>query len=153
MITVLTSKAVLLLGRFKPERKAILERLKVELRKFGYIPILFDFSPSLSRDTTETVTLLARMTRFIIADLTDPSSIPKELEAIVPMVAVPIQPLIHGVSRSFSMFSDYWKYDWVLKLYQYDTLEGLIANIEQKVIAPAEAKVRELEAKRLSSLI
>jgi len=51
------------------------------------------------------------------------------------------------------MFSDYWKYDWVLKLYQYDTLEGLIANIEQKVIAPAEAKVRELEAKRLSSLI
>jgi hypothetical protein len=39
------------------------------------------------------------MARFIIADLTDPSSIPKELEAIVPHLAVPIQPLFEGSSR------------------------------------------------------
>ena len=36
------------------------------------------------RDITETVTLLARMARFFIADLAEPSSIPKELEAIAP---------------------------------------------------------------------
>jgi hypothetical protein len=29
------------------------------------------------RDITETVSLLARMARFIVADLTDPSSIPE----------------------------------------------------------------------------
>ena len=36
---------------------------------------------------TEMVTLLARMARFIVADLSDPSSIPKELEAVVPGLA------------------------------------------------------------------
>jgi hypothetical protein len=59
---------------------------------------------------TETVSLLARMARFIIADLTDPSSIPKELEAIVPDLAVPVQPLLEGESRPYVMFKDYWKY-------------------------------------------
>ena len=44
--------------------------------------MLFDFDVPATRDITETVSLLARMARFIIADLTDPSSIPKELEAI-----------------------------------------------------------------------
>ena len=53
---------------------------------------------------------------FIIADLTDPSSIPKELEAIVPGLAVPVQPLLEGASRPYSMFKDYWKYDWVSRL-------------------------------------
>jgi hypothetical protein len=39
------------------------------------------------------------MARFIIADLTDPSSIPQELQAIVPHVAVPVQSLLEGSSR------------------------------------------------------
>jgi hypothetical protein len=59
------------------------------------------------------------MARFIIADLTDPSSIPKELEAIVPDLAVPVQPLIEGASRPYAMFKDYWKYEWVLPVYRY----------------------------------
>ena len=32
--------------------------------------------------------------RLIIADLTDPSSIPQELQAIIPSVRVPVQPLL-----------------------------------------------------------
>ena len=48
---------------------------------------------------TETVTLPARMARFIIADLTDPSSVPQELQAIVAHLAKPVQPLLEGASR------------------------------------------------------
>ena len=148
-IDTITSKTVLILGRFTPERKAVLDALRSGLRERDYLPILFDFDVPASRDITETVSLLARMARFIIADLTDPSSIPKELEAIVPTLAVPVQPLLEGgVGRPYAMFRDYWKYDWVLPVHRYEGLEPLLATLAQAVIKPAEAKVRALEERR-----
>jgi hypothetical protein len=139
---------VLILGRFTPERKAVLGAPREELRQRNYLPILFDFDVPATRDITETVSLLARMVRFIIADLTDPSSIPKELEAIVPSLAVPVQPLLEGSSRPYAMFKDYWKYEWVLPVYRYEGLERLLATLAEMVIAPAEAKVKALEERR-----
>jgi hypothetical protein len=148
VIDTITSKAVLILGRFTAERKAGLDALREELRKRNYLPILFDFDVPATRDITETVSLLARMARFIIADLTDPSSIPKELEAIVPGLAVPVQPLLEASSQSYAMFKDYWKYDWVLPVYRYEGLEPLLAALADKVIAPAEGKVEALQERR-----
>ena len=148
VIDTIGKKAVLILGRFTPERKEVLDALREELRKRDYVPILFDFAVPATRDITETVSLLARMARFIIADLTDPSSIPKELEAIVPGLAVPVQPLLAGASRPYAMFKDYWKYDWVLPVYRYEGIEPLLATLAEKVIAPAEGKVKALEERR-----
>ena len=76
VIDTVTSKVVLILGRFTDERKAVLDTLREELRKRDYLPILPDFAVPATRDITETVSLPGRMARFIIADLTDPSSIP-----------------------------------------------------------------------------
>jgi hypothetical protein len=148
VIDTITSKVVLILGRFTDERKAVLDALREELRKRNYLPILFDFDVPATRDITETVSLLARMARFIIADLTDPSSIPKELEAIVPGLAVPVQPLLEGSSPPYAMFKDNWKYDWVLPVYRYEGLEPLRATLAEKVIAPAEGKVKDLQERR-----
>jgi hypothetical protein len=148
VIDTITSKSVLILGRFSVERKAVLDALREELRKRDYLPILFDFEVPATRDITETVSLLARMARFIIADLTDPSSIPKELEAIVPGLAVPVQPLLEGASRPYAMFKDYWKYDWVLPPHRYEGLDTLLTSIAENVIAPAEGKVKALEQRR-----
>src|SRR3712207_7199536 len=53
-------------------------------------PILFDFEGPTSQNVTATVLTLARLARFIIADLTDPSSIPYELGRIVPNTKVPV---------------------------------------------------------------
>jgi hypothetical protein len=148
VIDTITSRMVLILGRFTDERKAVLDALRKELRKHNYLPILFDFNVPATRDITETVSLLARMARFIIADITDPSSIPKELEAIVPHLAVPVQPLLEGASRPYAMFKDYWKYDWVLPVYRYEGLKPLLATLAEKVIAPAEGKVKGLKERR-----
>jgi hypothetical protein len=150
VIGAITSKVVLILGRFAADRRAVLDALREELRKRDYLPILFDFDVPATRNITETITLLARMARFIIADLTDPSSIPQELQAIIPSVRVPIQPLLLEGAPLYSMFKDFDPRDfhWVLPVYHYKDRKQLLATLADKVIAPAEAKVNALQERR-----
>jgi uncharacterized protein YjbI with pentapeptide repeats len=143
VIDTITSKVVLILGRFTPERKAVLDAIREELRKRDYLPVLFDFNKPDSKDVTGTVTLLAKMARFVIADLTDPSCSPYEVGKIVPDTKVPLQAIILDGQRPFAMFTDLLDYPWVLPPYKYKSAETLLANLDD-VIAPAEAKAKEL---------
>ena len=130
---------MLILGRFTDERKAVLDALREELRKRDYLPILFDFAPSNARDLTETISLLARMARFVVADITDAKSIPQELAVIVPdLPSVPVQPLLLEGSAEYSMFEHFKRYPWVLETYRYPSSEQLIADLGERVIKPAE---------------
>src|SRR5262249_27740331 len=84
VIDTITSKVVLILGRFTQERNPILEALREKLRHRESLPILFDLENPTSRNTDETITLLARMARFVVADISDAKSVLQELRAIVP---------------------------------------------------------------------
>ena len=151
VIDTITSKAVLILGRFTEERKNVLDAICEELRQRGYVPILFDFEPSASRDLTETVTLLARMARFIIVDLTDPKAVPHELSSIIPdLPSVPIQPIILSSRRVYKMFEHWEDYPWVLGIQKYKGVDDLLAGIPGKVIDPAEKFLLKKKPKKQS---
>jgi hypothetical protein len=144
VIDTITSKAVLILGRFTPERKAILDAIREELRRRGYVPLLFDFEKPASRDLRETVSTLAHMVKFIIADITDAKSIPAELERVVPYLSsVPVMPLVLRSDKGYALFDPLRVYPWVIEPYRYESQAELIASIVERVIAPAEAKVKE----------
>ncbi len=148
VIDTITSKVVLILGRFTPERKAVLDALRNELRRQNYSPVLFDFEKPAGRDLTETVSTLAHMARFVIADITDAKSIPQELMSIVPnLPSVAVQPLILNSQHEYGMFEHFTRFSWVLPVYRYTDEVGLLQSLQEKVIAPAEQKVMEL-AKR-----
>jgi len=135
----------LILGRFTDERKAVLDALREELRKRNYLPIVFDFEKPISQTTDETITLLARMARFVIADLSDPKSILQELRGIVPdLPSVAVQPLILEPQEEPGMFDFFRRYSWFLQPYRYHSQKHLLANLEKSVVDPAEAKVLEL---------
>jgi uncharacterized protein YjbI with pentapeptide repeats len=109
VIDTITSKVVLILGRFTDERKAVLDALRDELRKREYLPILFDFNKPASRTTDETIALLARMARFVIADLSDAKSVLQELRGIVPALPSVLYSLSsshHRTSRGCSTSTD-----------------------------------------------
>jgi Pentapeptide repeats (8 copies) len=63
IIDTVGRKGVLLLGRFTEGRIAVLDRLKDELRQRGYLPIVFNFDKPETKDFTETVRLLAGMSK------------------------------------------------------------------------------------------
>jgi hypothetical protein len=153
VINTIGQKAVLLLGRFIPERKQILDSIAWALRERGYLPIIFDFEGSQERDFTDTVRILAGLSLFVIADMTNPRSNPLELQATIPDYMIPFVPIIEEGELPFSMFVDLQtKYNWVLPVLVYDTKENLMAVLDNAVIRPALEKHDELLAARAEGL-
>ena len=139
VIDTITAKAVLILGRFYGERKAILDALRDELRKTeNLVPIVFDFEQSKNRDLTETIRLLADMSKFVIADITDAKSIAQELSEIIPSLpSVPIIPILLKTETEYSLFEHWEKYPWVSRVFLYDDKDHLIANVGKEILQKA----------------
>jgi hypothetical protein len=149
VIDTVGKKAVLILGRFSEERKPVLEALREKLRRRGYVPMLFDFEKPRSQTTLETISTLAHLARFVIADVTDAKSVLQELQAVVPShPSVPMQPLLLASQEEPGMFDFFRQFRSVLETYRYTSLEDLLPELDDRVIGPAEAKVKALEERR-----
>ena len=139
-------KMVLLLGRFSAQRKSILKALKEELQRRGFSSILLDFEPPVGRNLTEAISLLFRISRFVIADITDPKSIPPELQEVLPTLpSVPVQPLLQEDSAEDEKFGYFRNCPGVLKTHRYVDLDDFLPSVAQKVIEPAERLAKILQ--------
>jgi len=141
----ITSRVVFIIGRF-PEKRAVLSTaLREELRKHDYWPVMFDFDKPVSKDPTQTISTLAQMARFVIADLSGIRSINQVLKIIIPRLpGVPVQPLILQSLYQDGMFLDCQKYPSVMPAQIYNNEEELISELNEKIIAPNETKARKL---------
>jgi hypothetical protein len=149
ILDTITSKVVLILGRFSSERKPVLDALREALRSHpnGYIPVLFDFEPQHDKPVLETVKTLANLARFVIADLTDPNMVRSELSYITAnLPTVPVQPLIESHANLPTEYSTWKRYATFLPVYEYADLSHLLADLTESVITPVEAHV---QARRL----
>ena len=149
IIDTVSSKVVLILGRFTPERKAVLEAIKARLRDDNLVPIIFDFEQPNARSLTETVSILAALSSFVIADITDAKSIPQELHTIVPALpSLPVQPIISQSQHEYGMFKDFAGYLSVLPPFRYESTQHLEDSLKEHVIAPVTRKAEEIAARR-----
>jgi uncharacterized protein YjbI with pentapeptide repeats len=145
VVDTITSKVVLILGRFSPERKAVLDALRDELRTRNYVPVVFDFEKPRSGTTVNTITLLARMARFVIADISDAKSVLMELQAIVPhSPKLPVQPIVVAGQTEPGMFDSFEAYPWFLEVHPYENPTQLLVDIQDRVIGPLETEVARL---------
>lgn len=148
VIDTMTSKAVLILGRFTEKRKAVLDALREKLSTMNYLPIIFDFDKPTDRDLTETVKTLAGLSKFIIMDLSDPSSSPHEAVVTISDFKVPFLPILEVGQKEYAMFDDLRKkHPWVLQGVIYNDQNHLINNIE-KLTKLAEKKYIEIQAEK-----
>src|SRR5262249_41014301 len=150
VIDTIGKKGVLLLGRFTEGRMVILERLREKLRDLGFVPMVFNFDKPETKDFTETVRLLANLSKFVIVDITNPRSAPLKLQATGRAYMIPFAPILEQGEEPFAMFVDLQnKYDWVLEpVVGYPSVARLLEVLEDKVVRPAEAKFNELLARR-----
>jgi hypothetical protein len=155
VIDTITTKVVLIMGHFTSERKSILDALRKILRIHHYSPIVFDFERPASRDSTETVSTLAHLARFMIVDLTDASSAPHAVATIIPQTVVPVQPLLKSQPliidgkaverREYAMFEDLRRrYDWMLPTVRYRDTADLVESLRAQSIEQAEQKAQEV---------
>jgi hypothetical protein len=141
VINTITSKTVLILGRFTDERKKVLDALRDELRKRNLLPILFDFPIPASRDVTETIKTLAGLARFVIADVTDATEVRVELHNIVrDFPSLPVQPILLRGHPKFVSQLHLEKFPW---FFEYEDPRDLLASLD--VVADAETKVSAVE--------
>jgi uncharacterized protein YjbI with pentapeptide repeats len=152
VVNTLTSKAVLILGRFAvSERKAVLNALREALREYDLLPIVFDFDRPTDRDYTETVQTLAGLSLFVIVDVTNPKSTPLEMESTVKQFKVPYLPIIDlsADQNPFSMMADLQNsFHWVLPTFGYHSKRELLENIETAIIRRAVEKHNELRIQK-----
>jgi uncharacterized protein YjbI with pentapeptide repeats len=146
VISAMTSKGVLILGRFTPERKAVLNAIASRLRLLGFLPMIFDFERAASRDFTETVKTLAGLSMFVIADITNPKSSPLELQATIPDYQIPFAIIIQAGEKAFSMFADLQiKYGtWVLPALVYKNETDLMKAFDERIVAVVKRKHDEI---------
>jgi hypothetical protein len=96
------------------------------------------------------VRLLADLSNFVIADITDPKSAPLEPQATVPEIMVPFQPIIQKGETPFAMLQDLWikHRDWVFEPTEYSSIDQLVNAIDAEIIRPAELRFDELVMRR-----
>jgi hypothetical protein len=143
VLSDIAQRSVLILGRFTEQRKAVLDAIKSALSKppLQYLPILFDFDKPGERDLIESIVHFAAVSRFVIADLSDPKSVPAELQAIVPnFPSLPVVLIIETAQREYPVADNILRRESVRKpIVRYRDEAHLLEILEEQVLSPAEA--------------
>lgn len=141
IMSELTRRRVLILGRFKQRRLDVLEAVRRRLAQHRYIPELFTFKRPESRDLVESILGFASLSRFVIADLSEPRSVQQELQAIVPnFQSVPIVPIINEGGREFATFASLARRPNVVQpTVRYRSVDDLLRKLDREIVPAAEA--------------
>jgi hypothetical protein len=142
MLSDVADRSVLILGRFREDRKPVLDLIRrlIGAPPFDYVPILFDFERPKDRTMIESVLRFAAVSRFVIADLSDPKWVLAELQQIVRNFrSLPVVPIIHAQQDEREVIAEFEGYSSVHPAVRYRDMPHLEAILHAQVVKPAEA--------------
>lgn len=147
VIHTLVSKTVLILGCFAtPERKTMVDAVRSKLREYGLVPIVFNVAGAADKEYMQTIQMLAELSYFVIADVTDLKSSTLELSEMIPDYRVPCVPIGQEGEQLPDALADLQdKYTWILKTVTYGPVDVLVNSLRSVIIDPAIEKYNELK--------
>lgn len=110
---------------------------------------MFDFDRPSSKTLIDTVSTLANMARFVIADFTDPKIVLQEAPKVVE-TSVVLQPILLKGAEEPVTLPDL-KAGWrttILPTFEYENDDHLIRCLKERVIQPANDRVEQLIAEK-----
>jgi uncharacterized protein YjbI with pentapeptide repeats len=141
-IETLTTRFVLILGRFTDARKTLLAALRETLRRRNYRPVSLDPGKASGRELIETALPLGRIARFIIADFTEAGGLASVVEKMLSALpSVLLQPLQQMSGSEVALSNSLESSAGVLPQYFYLNPEG--RDVAEKIIASVEAATRQ----------
>jgi hypothetical protein len=148
MLSEVASRSVLILGRFTETRKPVLDLIRrmLSTAPHRYVPILFDFDRPKDRTMIESVLRFAAVSRFVIADLSDPKWVMAELQQVVPAFrSLPVVPIIETAQKEDEVVAHFEGYASVHKVVRYRDQMHLRAILAAEILQPAEAMYKALK--------
>jgi uncharacterized protein YjbI with pentapeptide repeats len=142
-----TSTLVLILGSFSPAEKPVLDALRIALNKRGFVAVTFDFERPLERDYMETITAIAALCRFIVADFTNAKEVRAEVSQVHAQYRrVPIVPIAKvGVALPITM-ANVFSAEELAGLVRYADIDDLVSKLPASIIERAEARAAAIAA-------
>jgi uncharacterized protein YjbI with pentapeptide repeats len=142
-------KLVLILGRFKPERKRVLEELRDAMTATGWVALVFDFPAP--KGITPTFKVMAAVCGWVIADVTDASEVRNEIAHIArEHPSVPIRPILQDRRKEWLGLNELRKTGAnIAPTFRYRDTAHLLASIDEALIAPVRDYLDQLTKRRL----
>jgi len=148
MLSEIASRSVLILGRFTPARKPTLELIRREIstEPRQYVPILFDFDRPRELTMLESVLRFAAVSRFVIADLSDPKWVLAEFGKIAGAFnSLPIVPIIRASQREDEVIAYVEGFRSAHKVVRYRDEAHLRSILDSEILKAGETLHDELK--------
>ena len=148
MLSEVASRSVLILGRFTETRKPVLDLIRrvLSTAPHQYVPILFDFDRPKDRTMIESVLRFAAVSRFVIADLSDPKWVMAELQQLVPAFrSLPVVPIIDAAQHEAEVIAHFEGYSSVHAVVRYNDKAHLRAILDAEIVSAAERMYDDLK--------
>jgi uncharacterized protein YjbI with pentapeptide repeats len=144
VIEQVTARVGLILALGTDERKKVINVLKSEFRRLGYVPITLDGEQAEKQEYKDWLAILMRLARFVIVDMTEAEKVVQHLPFIASQhPSVPIQLLAQSSADDSTVSEDLAAPPSVLEMYRYQSAEDLQRDAGE-LIARTEQKVKEL---------
>ena len=85
-----------------------------------------------------------RLAAILAADVAGYGGPGRAHNVVRDFTSLPVQPILLRGQLEFVSLPHLKRFPWLLPSFEYDTEEHLLANLDQKVVGPAEAKVLEI---------